>query len=97
MMAMTEKSPARAARAVLLFGLGVMAVALVWWFAYYVQAGGLSGLGATFACLSSDAAECSITQSQIGSSELPAYSPMMLWAGTVAALIGLYLTRRNKA
>jgi len=97
MMAVAEKSPARAARAVLLFGLAVMTAAVVWWFAYYSQYQGLNFLGHKFACLSGEAMECSFYQDQIGSSVLPAYSPMLLWAGTVVALVGLYLTRRNKA
>ncbi|RYE07955.1 MAG: hypothetical protein EOP22_15575 [Hyphomicrobiales bacterium] len=97
MIANPAKSPAKAARAVLTFGLVVIAAALVWWLAYYSQYNGLSDLGAKFACFSNDAPECGIVQSLIGSSAIPVYSPMLLWAGLVVSLVGLYLTRRHKA
>jgi hypothetical protein len=75
----------------------VIAAALVWWLAYYSQYNGLSDLGAKFACFSNDAPECAIVQSFIGPSAIPVYSPMLLWAGLVVSLIGLYLTRRHRA
>jgi hypothetical protein len=97
MMVAPAKSPARAARAVLFFGLAVVAAAALWWLAYYSQYRGLTNLGAKFACFSSEAPECLTIQTLIGPSSIPAYSPMLLWTGGVVALIGLYLTRRNKA
>ena len=97
MMVAPVKSPARAARAVLIFGLAVMAIAAVWWLTYYSQYQGLTNLGAKFACFSNEASECLSIQILIGPSAIPVYSPMLLWAGTVVALVGLYLTRRNRA
>jgi hypothetical protein len=94
---MPAKSPARAARALLIFGLSVVGVAVVWWLAYYSEWQGLGGLGLKFGCLSNDSADCAGLQTLIGSSAVPVYSPMLLWAGSVVALIGLYLSRRNKA
>ena len=97
MIANEAKSPANAARAVLIFGLAVIVAALVWWLAYYSQYNGLADLGAKFACFSNDVPECAIVQSFIGPSAIPVYSPMLLWAGLVVALVGLYLTRRHRA
>jgi hypothetical protein len=97
MIATPAKSPLKAARAVLLFGLAVMAVAAIWWLAYYSQYQGLANLGGKFACFSNEASECLTIQILIGPSAIPVYSPMLLWAGTVVALVGLYLTRRNRA
>ena len=97
MIASTDKSPAKAARAVLTFGLAVIAAALVWWLVYYTQYNGLSALGDKFACFSNDAPQCVTLQMLIGPSAIPVYSPMLLWAGLVVSLVGLYLTRRHKA
>jgi hypothetical protein len=97
MIASPARSPARAARAVLIFGLAVAALAVAWWLAYYSQYQGLAGLSAKLACLTSDAPECVTIQMLIGPSAIPVYSPMLMWAGMVVALIGLYLTRRHKA
>jgi hypothetical protein len=97
MMAAPAKSPARASRAVLVFGLVVLAAALVWWLAYYSQYNGLTALGDKFACFSDDAPQCVTIQMLIGPSAIPVYSPMLAWAGIVVALVGLYLTRRNRA
>ena len=97
MMAVPANSPARAARAILIFGLAVIAAALAWWLVYYSQYNGLSGLGGKFACFSNDAPECVTIQMLIGPTAIPVYTPILLWAGIVVALVGLYLTRRNKA
>ena len=97
MMAVSAKSPARAARAILIFGLGVVVIAALWWLVYYSQYQGLTNLGAKFACFSGEAPQCLTIQTLIGPSAIPAYSPVLAWAGGVVALIGLYLTRRNKA
>jgi hypothetical protein len=97
MIATPAKSPLSAAGAVLTFGLAVMAVAAVWWLAYYSQYQGLAHLSDKFACFSNDAEQCLSIQILIGPSAIPVYSPMLLWAGTVVALVGLYLTRRNRA
>ena len=97
MMAVPAKSPARAARAVLIFGLAVIAAAAIWWLVYYSQYQGLGALSGKFACFSNDAPECVTIQMLIGPSSIPVYTPMLLWVGIVVALVGLYLTRRNKA
>ena len=92
------KSPARAANALLYFGLAVMVAGVLWWLLYYSQWEGMFGLlDVKFSCLSGDSMECTNFQEFIGPSVLPVYSPMLLWAGTVVALVGLYLTRRSKA
>jgi hypothetical protein len=98
MNAAPAKSPARAANALLYFGLAVMVAAVAWWLIYYSQQGGLFAmLDVKFSCISGDSTECSNFQDFIGPSAIPVYSPMLLWAGTVVTLIGLYLTRRSKA
>ena len=93
-----NKSPARAAQALLLFGIAVMATAAVWWLIYYGQYRGMFELlDVKLACFSGDSEECTTLQHFISPSLIPAYSPMLLWAGTVVTLLGLYLVRRNKA
>jgi hypothetical protein len=91
------KSPAIAGRAVFTYGLAVLAAAVVWWLAYYSQYQGLGSLDVKIACLGGEAVECTGLQHFIGPSAIPVYSPMLLWVGIVVTLIGLYLTRRNRA
>lgn len=97
MIADEAKSPAKAARAVMTFGLAVVAAAFAWWLAYYSQHDGLNGLGDKIACFSNDAPSCVTLQMLIGPSAIPVYLPVFLWSGAVVSLVGFYLTRRNKA
>jgi hypothetical protein len=86
------------AQAVVFAGLAVMAAALVWWVIYYAQWHGMFDLlDAKLVCLTGDSTDCTHFQDFIGPSAVPAYSPILLWAGVVVTLLGLYLTRRNKA
>ena len=98
MNAVPAKSPLKAAYAVLYFGLGVMLVAVLWWLVYYGQwQGAFSLLDVKFSCIAGDSMECTNFQDFIGPSSIPVYQPMLMWAGTVVTLIGLYLSRRNRA
>jgi hypothetical protein len=98
MTSVPARSPLKAAYAVLWFGLAVMGAAVLWWLIYYGQwQGAFSLLDVKFSCLSGDSMECANFQDFIGPSAIPVYSPMLLWAGTVVTLVGLYLTRRNRA
>ena len=79
-------------------GLTLMASAIAWWFSYYSQAGGpLARLDVKLSCLSGDGLDCTRLQNFIGPSVLPAYSPLLLWLGVVVTILGLFLTRWNKA
>lgn len=79
-------------------GLALMSAALAWWFSYYTQLGGLSwNLDAKLGCLSGDGIDCDHLQQFIGPSLLPAYSPLLLWLGAVVTILGLFLSRWNKA
>ncbi len=79
-------------------GLAIMASAIAWWFSYYSQAGGpLGRLESKLGCLSGDGLDCDHLQQFIGPSGLPAYSPLLLWLGVVVTILGLFLTRWNKA
>jgi len=79
-------------------GLGIMATAAAWWLSYYSQWRGPFGLlDVKLGCISGDSFECSNIQDFIGSSILPPYSPLLLWLGVVVVVLGLFLTRWNKA
>ena len=79
-------------------GLALMASAFAWWLAYYAQAGGMfAKLEVKLSCVSGDSADCTRIQHFIGPSVLPPYSPLLLWLGVVVTILGLFLTRWNKA
>jgi hypothetical protein len=98
MTAMADTGPAkRKTHPLLLAGLALMACAVVWWLSYYSQWQGLSLLDVKFPCLTGGAMECSNFQDFIGPSAIPVYSPVVMYAGIGLTLVGLYLTRRQKA
>ena len=79
-------------------GLALMTASLAWWFSYYSQLGGMSWrLDSKLSCLSGDGLDCDHLQQFIGPTFLPAYSPLMLWLGAVVTILGLFLSRWNKA
>jgi hypothetical protein len=79
-------------------GAAMMATALTWWLIYYGQWQGMFGsLDEKLSCVSGDSFECSHFQDFIGLSAIPVYSPLLLWLGVVVVLLGLFLTRWNKA
>ncbi len=79
-------------------GLGVMAVALAWWLAYYAPMhGAFALLGEKYRCIAGDTVECGIMRDTIGDSAIPVYSPLVFWIGLIFTLVGLYVTRRNRA
>ena len=84
--------------AVTFAGLALIAAALAWWVSYYSQLGGLEfRLDAKLGCLTGDSLDCDHLQQFIGPSMLPAYSPLMLWGGVVVTILGLFLSRWNRA
>lgn len=79
-------------------GAAMMATAGAWWLIYYGQWQGLFGaLQDKLSCVSGDSFECSNFQDFIGLSVIPVYSPLLLWLGVIVVLVGLFLTRWNKA
>ena len=97
MTAMADTGPVKRKIHPLLFaGLALMGCAVVWWLSYYSQWQGLDLLDVKFACLSGEAMECTNFQDFIGPSATPVYSPLVMYAGIVLTLVGLYLTRRQK-
>ncbi|MEP7241943.1 MAG: hypothetical protein ABI697_13750 [Devosia sp.] len=93
-----QQRKANAAHALFFAGLAFMAAAAAWWLIYYSQWHGMfSLLDVKLSCISGDSFECSTFQNFIGPSMIPVYQPTLLWGGVVVTLIGLYLTRRNKA
>ena len=79
-------------------GLTLITASLGWWFSYYTQVGGLSWrFDDKLSCLSGDGILCDHLQQFIGPTFLPAYSPLLLWLGVVVTLLGLFLSRWNKA
>ena len=79
-------------------GAAIMASAIAWWLVYYSQWRGMfAQLDLKLSCFSGDSFECSNFQNIIGPSALPVYSPLLLWLGVVMVLVGLFLTRWNRA
>ena len=94
----TLSTPKRKSHWLLPLGIVVLVVALLWWFAYYGQwKGWFTLLDVKLGCLMGDAFECANFQDFIGPSAVPVYSPFIWYAGILFVLVGLYLTRRNKA
>ena len=102
MMAML-KQPAQkpiAMHALMKTGLTLMAIAAVWWFAYYGQTHGVLGLlDIKYTCLAAESTECGALRDAIGNGLVPMYTPGVWWAGIACSLIGWFLSRRasNKA
>ena len=66
---------------------------------YYAQWGGMFGHldDQAQVRLAATATECTnYVQQFIGSSVLPAYSPLLLWLGVVVTILGLFLSRWNR-
>ena len=85
------------AKPILFAGLAVMGVAVLWWLVYYGQhVGWFSLLRRKIGCLYGDAMECGAFRDFIGPSVVPVYSPVLMWVGTAAVAVGLYLNRRSK-
>ncbi len=79
-------------------GAAMMATAAAWWLTYYAQVQGMFGsLTDKLSCFSGDSSECTNFQSLIGPSAIPVYSPLLLWLGVIVVLLGLFLTRWNRA
>ena len=79
-------------------GAGMMATAVTWWLIYYGQVQGMFGaLFDKLSCVSGDSPECDNFQTLIGPSAIPVYSPLLLWLGVIVVLVGLFLTRWNRA
>lgn len=79
-------------------GLALMSSAIAWWFSYYSQWGGpFHRLAPKLDCFSGDGLDCDQLQQFIGPSILPPYSPLLLWLGVVVTILGLFLTRWDKA
>jgi hypothetical protein len=79
-------------------GAAMMATATTWWLIYYAQVQGMFGsLTDKLSCFSGDSYECTNFQNLIGPSAIPVYSPLLLWLGVIVVLLGLFLTRWNKA
>jgi hypothetical protein len=79
-------------------GLALMSASLAWWFSYYSQIGGIAwSLDEKLGCVSGDSLDCDHLQQFIGDTVLPAYSPLILWLGAVVTILGLFLSRWNKA
>jgi hypothetical protein len=82
---------------IMLAGLALMVAAVAWWLAYYGQhLGPFTLLNRKMACLMGEASECVAFRDFIGPSPMPVYSPIIWWAGLIVALIGLYVSRRNR-
>ncbi len=79
-------------------GAAMIATAAAWWLTYYSQVQGLFGaLTDKLSCFSGDSLECANFQTLIGPSVLPVYSPLLMWLGVIVVLVGLFLTRWNRA
>lgn len=82
----------------MVIGLVLLGLALLWWFAYYGQWGGwFSLLDVKWGCISGEPFECANFREFIGPSAIPAYSPVLWWAGIIVTLVGLYVSRRSRA
>ena len=79
-------------------GAAMMATAAAWWLTYYAQVQGMFGsLTDKLSCFSGDSYECTNFQTLIGPSAIPVYSPLLLWLGVIVVLLGLFLSRWNRA
>ena len=79
--------------AAILIGLALLAVTGVWWFFYYSQYNGwLNELALKTPCLATTTDECLAMQKQLAGSMIPAYQPVLFWAG--AAILGLGIAQQ---
>ena len=79
-------------------GLALMSASLAWWVSYYSQLGGFTWrFDSKLGCLSGDGLDCTHLQQFIGPTFLPAYQPLMLWFGALVTILGLFLSRWNRA
>jgi hypothetical protein len=97
-MAQPATAPNPQARLFLNIGLGLMALSLLWWFAYYAQyEGAFDLLGLKLLCITGTTSECSFFQEQMSAAAapVPTYYPVLWWCGTIAVAIGLFMSRRE--
>jgi hypothetical protein len=79
--------------AAILIGLALLAVTAVWWFFYYSQYNGsFNELALKTPCLATMTDECLAMQKQLAGSMIPAYQPVLFWAG--AAILGLGIVQQ---
>lgn len=79
--------------AAILIGLALLAVTAVWWFFYYSQYNGsFNELALKTPCLATMTDECLAMQKQLAGSMIPAYQPVLFWAG--AAILGLGIAQQ---
>ncbi len=72
-------------------GLGLMVIALLWWFAYYSNYSGAFGLlDLKFMCISGATRECLFFQERMGPTAVPVYYPVFWYAALIALAIGAY-------
>lgn len=84
--------------AAILIGLALLAVTAVWWFFYYSQYNGwLNELALKTPCLAMTTDECLDMQKRLVGSMIPAYHPVLFWAGAVILGLGIaqQLSRRG--
>jgi len=78
-------------------GTAIYAVSLVWWFVFYAQYGGVTRmLDVKILCLTETTFECTFFRDALRDSPIPAYTPYLWWAGTVAVVIGVVQVIRQR-
>jgi hypothetical protein len=79
-------------------GLALGAAALAWWLFYYSQYGGwFEQLGFKAPCLAVTTDDCLLMQKKLVLSAVPAYHPVLFWAGTIVLVIGVFQRRSRRA
>ena len=78
-------------------GVAIYVVSLVWWLVFYAQYGGVMRmLDVKILCLTETTFECTFFRDALRDSPIPAYSPYLWWAGTIAVVIGVIQVIRQR-
>jgi hypothetical protein len=72
-------------------GFWLLAITLLWWFAYYANYEGAFGLmKRKIMCINGATYECLFYQKMMGPTAIPTYYPIFWYAGLIALAIGAY-------
>ena len=80
-----------------IIGWALWGVALVWWYFFYSQyGGGLYLFEQKFVCVAAITDVCLDFRHQLLHSVIPAYQPVLVWAGALFLILGFWQRRSRR-
>jgi hypothetical protein len=90
-------APRRGVALIIWVGLALCVFSVAWWLYYYSQYGGASAqFLLKLPCVAVLTGDCADMQKRLAESSVPAYRPVLLWAGLVVLVIGVLQQRSRR-